>query len=853
MSTIDDEDDAWSYSFPPSLDSLPLKKAEEGGQESNDNKKEESNGRPSLSISTNNGNSAFNQDEKKPLNGENGADVESQISSSSSTERQASRSSLSLQSPFTQKSTPADPKTTKHDANSIISKDSSGNGLFQDSINKEDTESSIKTSFFSNLSNSVGFQVQSIEGSDQRELLGSPRSADGNVFGSPKSPKIITYRKSNRTISEGDFSPILDAPENVPSEKYDPRLYSDEFFSSTSYRYASMKRNVEFHQLFRSIDLTDRLLDDFACALSREILLQGRIYISETYVCFNSNLLGWVTNLIIPIQDIIGFEKKHTAGLFPNGIAIETKDTKHTFASFISRDFTYDFITTVWEESTGLKLDDPDETNNSSVNNEGTPRLSVDDDKVQDAYSPRITNYIMSIDETEAENYTEGDASEEEDEEEDGDDEDEDEDEGYEEYMGGEVINGTTSNRSSLDQQKITINKLLRFTPNSNYKSIGPDSHSPTEVGDSFTPETNEIELCDEIIDAPLGVVFAVAFSDSNTSYHRRFIETHDGSELSEYNVFHPMEDDPTRSERKYTYRRALGYSIGPKSTKCEVSEVIEHLNFADYINVVTTTATPDVPSGNSFTVKTRYIFTWAENNKTNLKMSFFIKWTGTSWIKGVIEKQSLAGQKAVVSDYIEGLKKEIDENTSYVEGLSLSEPILEEVPQPVTVTPVKIKKPKEVKKPSPASAFFKNNLVYLGYLNLSFFVLLLVILLRLFTVVSESNELIKSQVLINSHLIYAIQGISTNQIDDVIAGDNEKNELWKWVDQTYGKKLSPVEKVKFLTYQLQNIYQDDFDKEKKKKKKSTFNDIKQSVKEFKYQDYLKVDNIPKAIKEQLI
>lgn len=36
---------------------------------------------------------------------------------------------------------------------------------------------------------------------------------------------------------------------------------------------------------------------DFGCALQKEILLQGRCYISESYLCFNANIFGWVTNV----------------------------------------------------------------------------------------------------------------------------------------------------------------------------------------------------------------------------------------------------------------------------------------------------------------------------------------------------------------------------------------------------------------------------------------------------------------------------------------------------------------------------------------------------------------------------
>lgn len=79
----------------------------------------------------------------------------------------------------------------------------------------------------------------------------------------------------------------------------------------------SDKRNQEFHALFRSVPEDDMLIEgryghnetcfrltpsgnlssDYGCALQKEILVQGRIYISENHLCFNANIFGWVTNV----------------------------------------------------------------------------------------------------------------------------------------------------------------------------------------------------------------------------------------------------------------------------------------------------------------------------------------------------------------------------------------------------------------------------------------------------------------------------------------------------------------------------------------------------------------------------
>ena len=75
---------------------------------------------------------------------------------------------------------------------------------------------------------------------------------------------------------------------------------------------ASEKRNIEFHMLFRSAPEDDPLMEgistmyetctdlaDYSCALQKEILIQGRLYLTRNHLCFNSNIFGWVTNVSV--------------------------------------------------------------------------------------------------------------------------------------------------------------------------------------------------------------------------------------------------------------------------------------------------------------------------------------------------------------------------------------------------------------------------------------------------------------------------------------------------------------------------------------------------------------------------
>lgn len=621
---VDDVEDAWDYSFPPSTDSLPLE------QSSTLQQPQATNPRPTRL-------NRANSDEQQLRQLAQQIEIISKLKQAENSDAGSTgvRSSISLTSTFNK--TPLNPLTTKEDASSVISKDSST----QQSTSDQDSKD--KPRFLKNL--------QNIDANNQAT---SPTSNNSNDLDRKLgSPKIIAYRKSKRTVSESTFdsfdpATLLSTP--PPTSKYDTRLYVDEFYKDSKYRYATIKRNVEFHQLFNSLDLTDRLLDDFSCALSREILLQGRAYVSESYLCFNSNLLGWVTNLALKFEDIVKFEKRSTAGLFPNGISIETEDgTVHTFASFLSRDQTYDLMTTVWKGKTGR-------TNQEQLFD--SPQMSHNDTaSITNMTSPRVQSYIMSLDGDDE--PTPGGAQSNYDQEDSGDDDTSDEN-----PRNGELLPafGSSTKRT----------KVAKLKPESKYRNLGPDAHRPTTA--RYTKFPQEVDLIETNIDAPLGVVFSILFG-SNTEFQIDFLKRHDGLEISEIPQFKSSFEDPTLLKREYSYRRQLGYSIGPKSTRCEVTETIEHMNLADYVVVTTTTQTPDVPLGNAFAVKTRYVFSWGELNSTDLLISLYIEWKGKSWMKSVIEKLSVSGSTTTLNELVKEVKEEVENHVDYAEGPSEAVP----------------------------------------------------------------------------------------------------------------------------------------------------------------------------------
>lgn len=404
------------------------------------------------------------------------------------------------------------------------------------------------------------------------------------------SEKMLSYRRGRRSVTD-PLSPL-----QSPRLSYDKNLYIEETYMDTHHHYATLKRNATFHELFDEIPMEERLLDDFSCALSREILLQGRLYVSEHYVCFNSNLLGWVTSLVVSHDDIIGFEKKNTAGLFPNGITIETSNNKHIFASFVSRDPTFNFLETIWSKSVATSRANNESHRGVDLDLTNGPHPSDDNDTLSVQQQQELKDMILSVD-------SDSDSS------------------------------GTVSQKS--------------------FFNLGPESHAPTSVPYNYA---NETELISKQLSVPPGLVFDVLFGE-NTQFHQYIMELGKGSQFSEYSKF--LDD-----KREFSYTKELGYSIGPKSTKCVVTEIIEKLDFNSSCVILTKTKTPDVPSGDSFSVNTRYVMAWGPENSTQLQIGYFVEWTGRSWIKSMIEKSVLQGQKEASVLLIEKLEEKLQEIT---------------------------------------------------------------------------------------------------------------------------------------------------------------------------------------------
>lgn len=87
----------------------------------------------------------------------------------------------------------------------------------------------------------------------------------------------------------------------------------------------------------------------YSCALHRDFLIHGRLYVGESHLCFYANIFGWVTSVVIALGDIISVDKRNTALMFPNAILVCTLHHRYFFASFLFREQAFTRIVSAWK------------------------------------------------------------------------------------------------------------------------------------------------------------------------------------------------------------------------------------------------------------------------------------------------------------------------------------------------------------------------------------------------------------------------------------------------------------------------------------------------------------------------
>ncbi|KAM7320322.1 hypothetical protein ACRRTK_020765 [Alexandromys fortis] len=116
-----------------------------------------------------------------------------------------------------------------------------------------------------------------------------------------------------------------DKNECKAESKTDPKTERKKSSSSSQY-----KANMHFHKLFLDVPTEEPLRQSFTCALQKEILYQGKLFVSENWICFHSKVFGKDTKISIPAFSVTLIKKTKTALLVPNALIIATVTDRNT-------------------------------------------------------------------------------------------------------------------------------------------------------------------------------------------------------------------------------------------------------------------------------------------------------------------------------------------------------------------------------------------------------------------------------------------------------------------------------------------------------------------------------------------
>lgn len=172
-------------------------------------------------------------------------------------------------------------------------------------------------------------------------------------------------RQKRRGRPPADLQLLLD-PESEPSEsrkkpailsrqkpveQLSPMLslsdFETKFDRKKSQTNQLSKTNAQYHKLFKVVSKDELLKQSYTCALQRDMLYQGKMFVSQNWICFHSKVFGKDIKISIPVTSVKLIKKTKTALLVPNALVIETTDIDHVFVSFLSRNNTFKFLKSI--------------------------------------------------------------------------------------------------------------------------------------------------------------------------------------------------------------------------------------------------------------------------------------------------------------------------------------------------------------------------------------------------------------------------------------------------------------------------------------------------------------------------
>ncbi|XP_021254333.1 GRAM domain-containing protein 1C isoform X5 [Numida meleagris] len=417
--------------------------------------------------------------------------------------------------------------------------------------------------------------------------------------------------------------------------------------SSSTYKY----RSEEFKRQFSHLPDSERLIVDYACALQKDILLQGRLYLSENWLCFHSNIFRWETTISIALKDITFMTKEKTARLIPNAIQIATKGEKFFFTSFSARDRSYLSIFRLWQNvlldkrltkqefwqlvhqsygsELGLNTEEMESFHSSEDN--GQCRSSVCDEPAErDDKLPKTVGLVReSTLQAEGESLNRQALS------------------GVEESLSEKQIKKSPLPSSERKSVKLvrsrSLEKSLDLNENENLQEKSSASDSEEAVKE--TASENDLYgrlFINRVFHITADKMFEILFTNSH--FMQRFLNSRSIVDA----VSTPWNRDSSGNQlRTLTYTVTINNPLCGKFTTATEKQILhKQSQKGQSYQVDAEVLTHDVPYHDYFYTVNRYYISRTSSHKCRLRVSAEVKYKKQPWglVKSVIEKNTWGG-----------------------------------------------------------------------------------------------------------------------------------------------------------------------------------------------------------------
>ncbi|GBM25485.1 GRAM domain-containing protein 1B [Araneus ventricosus] len=539
----------------------------------------------------------------------------------------------------------------------LNSASSSVNSLQNASNPKESSEKDVDNQYASvdagsNISPGSISQESSLFPDNISNLSRSSESGKSIDLGPLKSPDIISSK-----------SEIVKSEKIKSGEKKEKKKSS--WYNMLNPTYKS--RSEDFKRLFKDLPDSERLIVDYSCALQKDILVHGRLYVSQNYICFYANIFRWETFLLIRCRDVTSMTKEKTARVIPNAIQITTETEKHFFTSFGARDKTFLMLFRIWQNAL---IEQPMSSQElwqwvHFSYGEELGLTSDDDDYVAPLVAEEDIKSLKHSDQNMLK-YTE------------------------KSYEKGDSINlqESASEVMITEENSESANGMDRNSDPPPYKDIEEEeasqqndskilnqklSENPTDMSDTTESNDNiediEVkcpcadhdgkEVLNAVFPLPVDQVFSLIFTGSK--FYNDLLESRKTYDIMES----PWQMCPEYDVkmRQVTYTLTLNHSMAKSAQTTETQRLLKHSKPGQVYTVDCDVVNTGIPYSDAFTVKSVYCLTKVSKKECRLRISGCVRYKKSVWglVKSLLEKSAMQGLADFATDLASALHKEAE------------------------------------------------------------------------------------------------------------------------------------------------------------------------------------------------